>query len=455
MLTRRHRPFLPTELQRRLVRLYHDQRGVVVLLVALGLPALIGAMGVAAESSYWYMHQRAAQNAADAAAIAAATAGTVNGSSAWQPEAKAVATRLGFTDGSGNITVTATHPGTATDCTSGCYTVTVQDKVPLFLSKVVGYGGTNNSGLTTLSASAVATVWGGSYCILALRGDVTQDFTTNGAPKANLAGCDIMANSSAVCHGSNLGSPIGDAHGTNSGCGIVQNSNVPTLDDPFSGLASNIPADTCGGSYPQEPTKKNGTPLPASNQLSGNLIWSGNVIKCGDVQLTGDTTINAPDNAVLVIENGMLDTNGHTLKTASGSGLTIVFTGDTTNATYQHYPTGAGTLDIAAPTSGPWSGMAIYQDPNLVNSGNPGNLDVSAAGNSPAWDISGMVYLPKSNVTLSGIVNKAGTGSSCFGMTIGTLTINGTGQIFANPGDTAQCQAAGLTLPHHRGTLVN
>jgi Flp pilus assembly protein TadG len=449
MLTRRHRPFLPTELQRRLVRLYHDQRGVVVLLVALGLPALIGAMGVAAESSYWYMHQRAAQNAADAAAIAAATAGTVNGSSAWQPEAKAVATRLGFTDGSGNITVTAASPNTATNCTSGCYTVTVQDKVPLFLSKVVGYGGTNNSGLTTLSAKAVATVWGGSYCILALRGDVTQDFTTNGAPKANLAGCNIMANSSATCHGHNLGAPVGDAHGTNSGCGIVQESNVPTLVDPFSGLASNIPADTCGGSYPRE-GGKHGPPLPASNQWSGSYTLSGNKIVCGDQQLTGNTTINAPNNAVLVIENGQLDTGSYTLKTASGSGLTIVFTGDPLNLNYQHIPNGGGTLDIAAPTSGSWSGMAIYQDPKLTT-----NIDISAAGNSPTWNISGMVYLPHSNVTLSGAVNKSGTGSSCFGMTVGTLLINGTGDIFANPGDTAECKAAGLTLPHHRGTLVN
>src|ERR1700739_3449963 len=100
-------------------------------------------------------------------------------------------------------------------------------------------------------------------------------------------------------------------------------------------------------------------------------------------------------------------------------------------STYQHYPTdnssgggtgpctGGGTgaggcLDIAAPTSGPWSGIALCQDPNLVDSGNPGNLDVSAAGNRPAWDISGMVYLPHSNVTLKGAVNKSGTGASCF-----------------------------------------
>ena len=67
---------------------------------------------------------------------------------------------------------------------------------------------------------------------MALNGSVTQDFGTNGAPKADLAGCNIMANAGADCHGHNLGAPVGDAHGTNSGCGIVQHSNVPTLTDP-------------------------------------------------------------------------------------------------------------------------------------------------------------------------------------------------------------------------------
>jgi Flp pilus assembly protein TadG len=173
-----------------------DRSGVVVILVALAMPVLAGTMGLAAETSYWYMHQRSMQNAADAAAIAAATAGTVNGSSAYQPEAKGVAAQFGFTNGAGNITVTATNPSTAANCTSGCYTVTVQDKVPLFLWKVIHYRGTNNSGLTTLSVSSVATVWGGAYCIVALNDNVTQD--TNGAPKADLAGCNIMANAGAA-----------------------------------------------------------------------------------------------------------------------------------------------------------------------------------------------------------------------------------------------------------------
>ena len=45
----------------------------MAVLVALAMPVLVGTMGLAAEASYWYVHQRGMQNAADAAAIAAAT----------------------------------------------------------------------------------------------------------------------------------------------------------------------------------------------------------------------------------------------------------------------------------------------------------------------------------------------------------------------------------------------
>ncbi|MGB6177496.1 MAG: hypothetical protein WBF43_14445, partial [Methylocella sp.] len=137
--------------------------------------------------------------------------------------------------------------------------------------------------------------------------------------------------------------------------------------------------------------------------------------------------------------------------TTSGSGLTVVFTG-TNSSAYNYIPSGGGTLDIAAPASGAWSGMALYQDPNLTDQG--ANLDISAAGNSPTWNISGMVYLPNSIVTLSGAVSKASNGTACFGMVVADMRINGTGDIFAN--DTG-CSAAGLALPTggYRGTLVN
>jgi hypothetical protein len=97
--------------------------------------------------------------------------------------------------------------------------------------------------------------------------------------------------------------------------------------------------------------------------------------------------------------------------------------------------------------------VAIYQDPNLTS-----GVNVTSAGNSPTWDISGLVYLPNSDVTISGAVNKSSNGSNCFVMVMDQVTINGTGDILS--GDTANgCAAAGLNVPKAtvptRGQLVN
>jgi hypothetical protein len=169
--------------------------------------------------------------------------------------------------------------------------------------------------------------------------------------------------------------------------------------------------------------------------LSGTYSFGDTKVLCGDQQLTGNTTINAPSNAVLVIENGQLDTNGKTLQTGAGSALTIIFSGS--SGSYTHAPTGGGTLNFNAPTSGTWSGVAIYQDPALTT-----GVDISAAGNSPNWDISGLVYLPHSSVLFTGAVNKSSNGASCFALVVDNITINGTGEILKTGG----CAAAGLNL---------
>jgi Flp pilus assembly protein TadG len=420
-----------------------DAGGSVSVALAVLSPVVIGTGGLAVEASYWQMHQRAMQNAADSASIAAAMEGGTNYAAVGQ----AVAAEYGFVNGSGNIVVTVSNPASATGCASNCYAASISDQVPLFLSPVVGYNGTatvNSKPMTQVNSGAVATQTPtASFCILALASSGAQGITSNGAPNANLQNCNVMSDTTATCNGHNLNANFGEAHGVNSGCGNTQLSGVPVVADPYSGLASNIPSDSCGGSYPQEPAKKKDPPLPASNQWSGAYsLLSGVKVVCGDQQLTGNTTIN---NTTLVIENGQLDTNGYTLL---GSGLTVVFSG-TNSPSYQHVPTGGGTLDIAAPTSGSWSGVAIYQDPSLTT-----NVNISAAGNSPTWNISGLVYLPHSSVTFSGAVNKSSQGQTCFALVVDNITINGTGSIFAN--DT-QCASAGLTMPqgNDRGKLVN
>jgi hypothetical protein len=114
-----------------------------------------------------------------------------------------------------------------------------------------------------------------------------------------------------------------------------------------------------------------------------------------------------------------------------------VFSGDNTSG-YTHYATGGGTLDIQAPTSGSWSGVAMVQDSRLTN-----GVDFTYSGNSPTWDLTGLVYLPKSNATFSGAVNKSSHGAACFVMVTYTLLINGTADIL----ETGGCPQAGLAMP--------
>jgi hypothetical protein len=426
------------------VGLRSDERGAVNVIMGVLLVPLIGALGLGFEVSNWSMRTRGLQNAADAAVLAAAT----NNGANYDIEAKAVAARYGFVNGVGNVSVTVSNSAACPSGGNNCYSATISVAVPLYLSQIVGYrGDATYNGAPAKQIGAVATASRPNtpmdFCLLALG---PQGIRSNGAPKASMA-CNTMSNTGSTCNGGNLGAPIGAAHNTNNGCGMAQYSNVPAVTDAYAALVSKIPVDPCS-SYPQEPSKKNDPALPAGNRWSGLQSLSGTFVVCGDLQLTGDVSIDAPANAVLIIENGQLDTNGYTFATTQGSGLTVIFSGSNSGS-YTHASTGAGTLDIAAPTSGTWSGIAIYQDPRLTN-----GVDISAAGNTPAWKITGLVYLPNASVTLSGAINKAGFGKSCFAMTVKDITINGTGMILPN----GECIPAGLKMPSTtlpgRATLV-
>src|SRR4029079_8449106 len=292
-------------------------------------------------------------------------------------------------------------------------------------------------------------------CMVALAGSgVAQGIRTNGAPVANMNGCNVMSNTAAQCNGSNVGAGFGLAHGTSSGCGVTPVPNVPVVADPYISRASNIPpvnpskcpAGTSG--YPQESKHGNSYSVAATNQLSGALnLSNGNNFRCGDQMLTADTIINTPlgstDPAVLIIENGQLDLNGHTLRTSTGSAVTLVFSG--TNGSYSHGPSdntngSGGVLDIAAPISGPWAGVAIYQDPTLTT-----GVDVSAAGNSPTWNITGLVYMPHATVQLKGAIDKATAGKSCLVLIADNFELSGNAGIAKT--DIGHCGEAGLTMP--------
>jgi Flp pilus assembly protein TadG len=436
---------------KQLRRLRADERGTVAVIMGVLIIPLVGALGIGFEVSNWYMTTRGMQNAADAAALAAAT----NGGSNYDVEARAVAAQYGFVNGTNTISIAVSNTAACPAGGNTCYSVTISGFTPLLLSQVVGFRGDTNLNGTLekqLTSTAVAkpTVQPQDICMLALAtSGAAQGIRTNGSPTANMNGCNVMSNTAAQCNGSNLGAGLGLAHGTSNGCGATPVSNVKAVTDPYAGFASNIPplsSSGCGGTYPQESHHGNTSSVVTSNQVSGTLSLSaGNNFKCGDQMLTGNTVINTPPGspAVLVIENGQLDLNGFSLTTSSGSAVTLVFSGD--SGSYTHAPTdntngNTGALDITAPTSGPWSGVAIYQDPSLTS-----GLDVSAAGNSPTWNISGLVYMPHASVTLKGAIDKGIAGKSCVVLVADNFTISGTAGILKT--DIGQCSQAGLKMP--------
>lgn len=437
---------------KQLVRLNADQQGAVSVVMGVLMIPLVGGLALGFEASNWYLITRGMQNAADTAAIAAAT----NAGSNYDVEAKAVAAQYGFVDGNNNISTAVSNTAACPDGTNTCYSVSISGFVPLLLSQVVGFrGDTTLNGVLQKKLSSVAVAQPATVpqnlCMLALAGSgAAQGIRTNGSPVANMNGCNVMSNTAAQCNGSNLGAGFGFAHGTSNNCGVRPVSNVPVVADPYASLAVNIPplsSSGCGTNFPQEThhgnTSSGGTAISPTSSLS---LHSGNNFKCGDQILNSDVVIDTPlggGGAVLVVENGQLDLNGHTLSTSTGSAVTLVFSGS--SGAYTHAPTdntngNVSVLDIAAPTSGPWSGVAIYQDPSLTS-----GVDVSAAGNSPIWKISGLVYMPHASVTLKGAIDKSNAGKSCVVMVADSFQISGTGGVLQT--DIGQCRQAGLAMP--------
>ena len=427
-----------TALARQALRLGADRRGNVAIIMGLSMVPIVGALGLGFEVSNWYLRKHAMQNTADAAAIAAG----INASSNYDVEAKAVAAQDGFVDGSNNVTVTASNTATCPAGGNNCYSVTISSYVPLFLSEVLGYSGNstlNGKPQQSLSATAVATqgIAPTQFCLLALASSGAQGIRSNGAPNANMAACAVMSDTTSTCNGGNLNANIGAAHGRNNGCGNNQYSNVAAVSDPYSGLASNIPANPCGSSYPQEPTKKGrpGAPFHQSmvrrpkperqcHGLRGSPAHRKRhdqraIERCSRHRERATRHERLFDNDLerQRVDRGLFR---HELR------LLHPCTHGRRNA--RHLVTDHGPLERCCALSGP--------EPDLWRRYLGGRQ-------CPTWDISGLVYLPHSSVTFSGAVNKASNGQSCFAMVVDNVLVNGTGSIL----ETGGCAAQGLSMP--------
>ena len=260
------------------------------------------------------------------------------------------------------------------------------------------------------------------YCILALAtSGANPGILSHGEPSADLNGCNTMSNTDNSCTGHNMNAGIANAHGTSSVCGATQNSNVPVVSDPYSGLAANIPANTCA-SYPQEPKKGS---LPASNRWNGVLQsqWLPNSLRRSAAHRQHQFHLFEQPRP------------GHRKRTARHERLHPC---EYRQRRIDGRVHGEQRRDLHLCSDRRRHVEHRCADVRPLGRGRdlPGSQSDErrkylCGGQHPHLEHQRSRLSPHSSVTLSGAVNKSANGAQCMLMVVDNITVNGTGGIFA------------------------
>ena len=343
---------------------------------ALGLPLAAVAGGFSIETTYWFYRDLKLQAAADASAFAAAIEKRA-GADLLKVESVA---RLAAEDNGFNpvrdVILVNSPPTTGefqhSDAVEVVLTSTAQRFfTALFMSSDVGIKARSVARYTTAQ----------NACVLALSPSASRAADFSGAADLNLSGCSVMANSMAADAINVQGSATLSTDCLISVGGVQVNSSVtmaqcpspivdaPPVADPFSDVPAPEPSGVCK-SAPPNPTGS--YTLSPGRYCRGMSISGAGNLDPGIYYVDGDFSISA---------NSSL----------SGSGVTLYITGSgrvTMN--------GNATVDLQAPTSGPYAGMLFFGD--RANGSGGTNRFNGTAGSS----MTGAIYFAAQAIEYSG-----------------------------------------------------
>ena len=441
------------------------------------ITALIGFTGLGVETGLWYAIKRQNQSAADIAALSGALElytwqAQGQTAAATYPDicgfAQREATRNGFAFQSYSCPVSTpgcTSPSSGQMCANnppvlGAYAgnsnavevILAQQQNALFASLSLP-----NVSINTRAVAAILTSDQDQACVLAL-GLTGTDITSQGNSTINMLHCAVAAassNSQAVALGGNstLNAPAVVTPGGCSGCGSVPVVNAP-ITDPYTTklthtfLTTGMPTSgTCtlaASTYtaPSTGCVIAGSSLPNSGSynLSGPMQISGRLdIQNGTVNLSpGTYWITDGD---LVLENGSPATLTCPTCTPGGAGVTIILTAASGGKVGTLTLGSQASLNLDAPSTGTFAGLAIIQDSNGLPSGTTYTTtpDAVKAQGSATETLNGLVYFP--NATMDFYGTPSG-GNNCLVLVASTLNLGGNPTL-----SSTGCLSSGLTLP--------
>ena len=402
---------------KRLHRLRRCQSGNTVLMVALGLPALLGATGYGVDTAQWYMWQRELQHSVDQAAIGGAwTLAYDNASTQYVTRAEQ--------EYYANQDLTASFdsaPTVARASYNGGSNNSVM--VSASVTRTLPFTGLLLNRATTIVARAQAAYKAGARynaCLITLKEDGTT-FEIGGNANV-IANCGL----GALSCGETAIQIDGSAHVETTSIAACGGVSVPPANQ--AAVTENLGTGVLSDAYADIPVPKPdaGTPTRnyvcsgsgnrrAANLLPGKYV-GGIAIKCATTFSPGiyfidggtfDMTTNDPvvgTNVLFVLRNGaQLKLGGE-----GGTGSVNLTPMSPTQLAGTPYEADADRL----------AQMLFIEDKTGVNS----PVAHRIVGNTNLI-IQGVVYLPNGNVTING---DSGTNTDlCFQVTAYTLDIAG------------------------------
>ncbi|MBP7700971.1 MAG: hypothetical protein KA098_00080 [Phenylobacterium sp.] len=348
--------------------MWRDEGGNVAILTALSAGLLGAAAGFGVEVGYWHLLQARLQQAADAAAYAGAVDLRTGVGADPQASALAAATANRFDPAKGGIDTV--WPSITFPSDPNSVDVSLSRSEPrvftaLFIDEPV---------LIRVHATASFQT-AGKACVLALDPSASRAAQFSGNSNTKLVGCVVSANSLAadavrVQGSAQLSTPciyssggVELTTGAHLDCAAAKVGQALTP-DPYRNLTVPSPTGPCTGN--------------SSNIQPGRCF--------SNLQLNKGVTHFPPGN--YFISGGSMTVNANA--SITGTGVTFFFIN---NASVDLR--GGAQVDLAAPTSGPYSGMLLVGARTNTDVENKINGDASSR-------LTGAIYFPKQRVTYNG-----------------------------------------------------
>ena len=388
--------------------LLKDKRGNSLVIAAAFLPVLMGSAGLATDTIQWALWKRELQRAADSAAIAGVYDRVQNDGSTGETSL-AVNKDLSFNQQTGLALVAGypklTYPGNDANGTN-------QVRVELAVKKRLAFSGMFMSEVPEIKAAATAAAVMSEMeiCMLGLEKRATKSGIIIAGSSGVESDCSLFSNSYSTNQSIDKnGNPMVSAPSMGAS-GAIQKSDSwdvdsyhpysPEIGDPFEDINPQPSDMKCAKK--QQGNKWVDQALDETTDIEAAVDANGNKANCySSLSVGSGKTLTLPPGTYY-INGGDAFIQGD----LSCSACTIVLTNQSTSdsATIGQFKVNSSAkINMSAPTTGEYAGIAIFQDRRAKDSSSANN---QINGNSSSV-INGSIYFPNQELIYNGTGNTA------------------------------------------------